>query len=52
MDCQLLDTVPFSGDGFVPAEVDIRQCDVAYALVITFGVLIFDEGPFLLFKIA
>ena len=24
MDCQFLDTVPFSDDGFVPVEVDIR----------------------------
>ena len=34
-DCQFLDLFPFSDDGFVSPEVDIRRCDVAQTFMVT-----------------
>ncbi len=52
LDCLFFDLVPFSQDGFVTPEVDIRRCDVAQAPVVAFGVVVIDEGSDLLFKVA
>ena len=47
-----LDLFPFSDDGFVSPEVDIRRCDVAQTFMVTLVVVILDECPDLTFKIA
>ena len=52
LDCQFFDLFPFSDDGFVSPEVDIRRCDVSQALVVTLGVVIVDEDTDLLSQIA
>ena len=49
LDCQFLDLFPFSDDGFVPAEVDIRRCDIAQTFVVSFGIVVIDEGADLTF---
>ena len=51
-DSQFLDIFPFTDDGFVSPEVDIRWCDVAQTYVVTLVVVILDECPDLTFKIA
>ncbi len=52
LDCLFLDLFPFSDDVLVAAEVDIGGCDVAEALVVSFVVVVIDEGPDLAFKVA
>ena len=52
LDCQFLDLFPFSDDGFVSPEVDIRRCDVAQTFVVTLVIIILHECPDLTFKVA
>ena len=51
LDCQFLDLVPFSDDGFVAPKIDVCRCDVVEALVVAFVVVVLDEGPDLAFEI-
>lgn len=51
-DCQFLDLLPFSQDGFVAPKVDVGGCDVVQALVVALVVVVIDEGLDLAFKIA
>ena len=51
-DCQFLDLVPLSDDGFVAPEIDVSRCDVVQALVVAFVVVVIDAGPDLMFEIA
>ena len=48
----LFDLLPFSQNGSVAAEVDVGRCDVVQALVVSFVVVVFDEGLDLTFQIA
>ena len=50
-DCQFLNLLPFSDDGFAPSEVDVGGCDVVQALVVSFVVVVIDKGPDLEFEI-
>ena len=46
LDCQFLDLLPVSEDGFSPAEVDVGRCDVVQAFVVTAVVVVlrkFDD---------
>ena len=52
LDCQFLDFLPFSDDGFIAAKVNIGRRDVVEALVVSLIVIIFDESPDLLLQIA
>jgi hypothetical protein len=52
LDCQFLDLCPFSDDGFVASEVDVGGCHVVQALVVSFVIVVINEGPDLAFKIA
>jgi len=52
LDCQFLDLVSFSDDGFVPPKVDVYRCDVAQALKVSFVIVVIDESSDLTFKIA
>jgi hypothetical protein len=38
-------------DCFVSAEVDTRRCDVAQTFVVSFGIVVIDEGANLTFKV-
>ena len=38
-DCQVLDLLAFSEDGFVPSEVDVGGCDFVQALVVSLVVV-------------
>lgn len=49
LDYQFLDLFPFSDDGFVSPEVNIRWRDVAQTLVVALVVVIIDEVPDLTF---
>ena len=49
-DCQFFDPLPFSDDGFVSPEVDIRWCDVAQTFMVTLVIIILHECPDLTFK--
>ena len=51
-DCQFLDLLPFTQDGFVAPAVDVGRCDVVQALVVALVVVVIDEGPDLAFKVA
>ena len=51
LDCQFLDLLPFSDDGFVAPKIDVCRCDVVEALVVTLVVVVLDEGPDLAFEI-
>ena len=51
-DCQFLDPLPFSDDGFFSPEVDIRWCDVAQTFVVMLVIIILHECPDLTFKVA
>ena len=51
-DCHFLDLFPFSDDGFVSPEVDIRRCDVAQTFMVTLVIIILQECPDLTFKVA
>lgn len=51
LDCPFLDPFPFSENSFVASEVYVGGCDVVQALVVTLGVVVFDEGPDLALKI-
>ena len=52
LDCQFLDFFPLSDDGFVAPKIDVGGCDVVQALVVALVVVVFDEGPDLMFEIA
>ena len=52
LDCQFLDFLPFSDDGFVTPKVDVGGCDVVNALVIALMIVVIDEGFDLGFEIA
>ncbi len=52
LDCQFLDLVPFSDDGFVAPKIDVCRCNVVQALMVSFVIVVIDEGPDLTFKIA
>ena len=52
LDCQFLDLLPFSEDGFSPTEVNIGRRDVVQALVVAVVVVVLDEGFDLPFQIA
>ncbi len=52
VDCQFLDLVPFSQDGFVASKIDVGGRDVFQALVVTLIVVVFHEGSDLVFKVA
>ena len=46
-DCQFLDLLPFSENGFVTTEVDVSRCHVVQALVVAFVVVVIDDDvPF------
>ena len=48
---QFLDLCPFSDNGFVAPEVDVGGCDVVQARVVSFVVLVIDEGLDLAFEV-
>jgi len=51
-DGPFLDLFPFSQNGVVAAEVDVSRCDVVQALVVSFAVVVIDEGADLAFEVA
>jgi len=44
LDCPFLDLFPFSENGFVTPEVDVGQCDVVDALVISLMIVVINKG--------
>ena len=50
-DCQFLDLLPVSQNGFVPAKVDVGGCDVVQALVVALVIVVIDEAGNLTFQI-
>ena len=44
LDCPFLDLFPFSENGFVTSEVDVRGCDVVDALVVALMIVMIDKG--------
>ena len=51
LDCQFLDLFPFPNDGFVAPKIDVSRCDVVQTLMVSFVVVVIDEGPDLAFEI-
>jgi hypothetical protein len=51
-DCQCLDLCSLPQNCFVAAEVNVGGSDVVQALVVALVVVILDEGPDLVFKVA
>ncbi len=43
VECQFLDFLPFSENGFSPVEVDVGWCHIVPALVVAVIVVVFDK---------